>query len=73
MLRVHMTAITTRDTTAAATPTVTGYVLMINDVSAEQALQSQREAWLYELTDFSRARLSSIKSAIDALQHPGHI
>ena len=69
MLRVHMTAITTRDTTAAATPTVTGYVLMINDVSAEQALQSQREAWLYELTDFSRARLSSIKSAIDALQH----
>lgn len=70
MLRVHMTAITTRDTTAAATPTVTGYVLMINDVSAEQALQSQREAWLYELTDFSRTRLSSIKSAIDALQHP---
>ena len=70
MLRVHMTAITTPDTTAAATPTVTGYVLMINDVSAEQALQSQREAWLYELTDFSRARLSSIKSAIDALQHP---
>jgi len=70
MLRVHMTAITTRDTTEVSTPTVTGYVLMINDVSAEQALQSQREAWLYELTDFSRARLSSIKSAIDALQHP---
>ena len=70
MLRVHMTAITTRDTAAAPTPTVTGYVLLINDVSAEQALQSQREAWLYELTDFSRARLSSIRSAIDALEHP---
>lgn len=67
MLQVHMTAITALE----STPSVTGYVLMINDVSAEQALQSKREAWLYELTDFSRTRLSSIKSAIDALQRPG--
>jgi len=66
MMRVHMAPII--DATVAQR--VTGYVLMMNDVSAEYALQSQREAWLYELTDFSRARLSSIKSAIDALQRP---
>jgi DNA polymerase III subunit epsilon len=47
---------------------ISGYVLMLQDVTHEHQAQSERDAWLYQLTDFSRASLASLKTAIETLQ-----
>jgi DNA polymerase-3 subunit epsilon len=62
MLHVHVSVVM-RDAL------VNGYVLMLQDITNAHRAQSQRDAWLYQLTDFSTAHLASLKIAIDSLQH----
>lgn len=70
MLRVQVAAVmrAVHSPAAAHVKQIDGYVLMLQDVTQEHHVQAQRDAWLYELTDFSRASLASLQTAIATLQ-----
>lgn len=70
MLRVQVSAVmrAAHSPAAAHLEQIDGYVLMLQDVTQEHHVQAQRDAWLYELTDFSRASLASLQTAIATLQ-----
>lgn len=54
----------------AADAPMSGYVLLLDDITAEQAAQSRRDRRLIELTESSRASLASMQAALDMLDYP---
>lgn len=49
---------------------LTGYVLLLDDITEAQAAQSRRDQRLVALTEASRASLASIQAALDMLDYP---
>ena len=47
-----------------------GYVLLVDDITAEMAAQVRRDATLTRLTEASRASLAAIRAALDMLDYP---
>ena len=47
-----------------------GYVLLLEDITEEQAIQSRRDRRLLNLTEASRAALASIQAALEMLDYP---
>ncbi|MFT3973435.1 MAG: exonuclease domain-containing protein [Amaricoccus sp.] len=48
----------------------TGFVLMLTDITAEQAAEERRDQHLLALTERSRAALGSVQAALDMLDYP---
>nr|WP_221288669.1 exonuclease domain-containing protein [Amaricoccus macauensis] len=49
---------------------MTGYVLLIDDITEVHAAQSRRERHLLQLTEKSRASLANMQAALDMLDYP---
>lgn len=49
---------------------LSGYVLLLDDITEEQASQSRRDRRLTDLTEASRASLANIQTALDMLDYP---
>lgn len=49
---------------------LTGYVLLLDDITREQESQSRRDRMLRELTEASRASFAAIQAALDMLDYP---
>ncbi|MDQ7774370.1 3'-5' exonuclease [Paracoccus aminovorans] len=49
---------------------LTGYVLLLDDITEEQAAQSRRDQRLVALTEASRASLANMQTALDMLDYP---
>lgn len=49
---------------------LTGYVLLLDDITQTQAQQSRRDQRLVTLTEASRASLANMQSALDMLDYP---
>ncbi|MCA8881573.1 MAG: DNA polymerase III subunit epsilon [Rhodobacteraceae bacterium] len=49
---------------------LTGYVLLLDDITDDYAQQSRRDGQLLELTEASRASLASVQAALDMLEYP---
>lgn len=63
LLRVGMAPVTSGGT-------VTGYVLLLDDITAEQEAHGARERLLTELTEASRASFAAMQMALDMLDLP---
>lgn len=57
------------DGAAAATAEITGYLLLLDDITHKFAHESRREQVLTELTEGSRASLASIRAAVEMLDY----
>ena len=49
---------------------MTGYVLLIDDITVEQEAQARRDRALVELTEASRSSVAAIQAALDMLDYP---
>lgn len=49
---------------------MTGYVLLLDDITREQEAHGQRDRRLLELTEASRASFASMQAALDMLDYP---
>lgn len=49
---------------------LTGFVLLLDDITEEQAAQSRRDRRMTELTEASRGSLANIQTALDMLDYP---
>ena len=47
-----------------------GYVLLLDDITEDQAAQSRRDRHLLDLTESTRAALGNIQAALDMLDYP---
>lgn len=66
LLQVVMAPVRARGEDAA----LTGYVLLLDDITEEQAAQTRRDRRMVELTEASRASLASMQAALDMLDYP---
>ena len=51
-------------------PALTGFVLLLDDITEDYEAQSRRDRQLLELTEASRASLASMQAALDMLDYP---
>lgn len=49
---------------------LTGFVLMLDDITREQEVQARRDRVLRELTEASRASFAAIQAALDMIEYP---
>ncbi|GLK65556.1 3'-5' exonuclease [Paracoccus kondratievae] len=49
---------------------ISGYVLLVDDITGDYAAQSRRDRRLIELTEASRASLANMQAALDMLDYP---
>lgn len=69
LLRVSLSPV--RPTGAdAADAALSGYVLLIDDITLDQQQQSRRDAALLSLTETSRAGLANMQAALEMLDYP---
>ena len=66
LLRVQMTAVRQPD----APQTASGFVLMLDDITAEAEQQALRDRLLLGLTEGSRASLGNLQAAVEMLELP---
>lgn len=71
LLRVQVAPVRAlQDTSAGAPAAVTGFVLMLDNVTASVAEEAERDQLLHGLTEGSRASLANIQAAVDMLGYP---
>ena len=51
-------------------PRMTGFVLLLDDITIDQEVQSRRDRQLLHLTEASRASVASMQAALDLLDYP---
>ena len=66
LLRVSMAPVRA----ASGGAELTGFVLLLDDITDEYEAQSRRDRQLLELTEASRASFASIQAALDMLDYP---
>ncbi|MDO9075713.1 MAG: exonuclease domain-containing protein [Rubrivivax sp.] len=77
LLRAMMTPVrgvadeTPADTAAAEPPPITGFVLMLDNITREYEQESARERGLHGLTEQSRASLANLQAAVEMLDDEG--
>lgn len=49
---------------------LTGFVLLLEDITDDHAMQSRRDRHLLDLTERTRASLASVQAALDMLEYP---
>lgn len=49
---------------------LTGFVLLLEDITDDHAVQSRRDRHLLDLTERTRASLASVQAALDMLEYP---
>jgi len=70
LLRVQMAAVRD-DTAAAATPTLGGYVLVLDNITRDYERDSAQDLLLQDLTEGSRGALGNLQAAVELLASPG--
>lgn len=71
LLRVQVAPVRAlQDMAAGAPAAVTGFVLMLDNVTASVAEEAERDQLLHGLTEGSRASLANIQTAVDMLGYP---
>src|SRR5690606_7412565 len=71
LLRVQVAPVRAlQDMPAGAPAAVTGFVLMLDNVTASVAEEAERDQLLHGLTEGSRASLANIQTAVDMLGYP---
>ncbi len=69
LLRVQMAAVR-EEAAAAATPTLGGYVLMLDNITRDYEVDSAQDQLLQDLTEGSRAALGNLQAAVEILATP---
>ncbi|MGH8830248.1 MAG: exonuclease domain-containing protein [Polaromonas sp.] len=69
LLRVQMTPVRA-STVDADSPAITGFVLMLDNITRELEDESARDRLLYGLTESSRSSLANMQAALDMLEYP---
>ncbi|MDP2005039.1 MAG: exonuclease domain-containing protein [Rubrivivax sp.] len=59
------------DTAAAESPAITGFVLMLDNITREYEQESARERGLHGLTEQSRSSLANLQAAVEMLDDDG--
>lgn len=67
LLRVQVSSVRTQ---AQGTAAITGFVLMLDNVTASVQADAQRDQLLHGLTEGSRASLANLQAAVDMLAFP---
>jgi DNA polymerase-3 subunit epsilon len=60
-----------RWTTATTQPVLSGFVLMLDNITRDFADESERDRMLHQLTETSRASLGNLQAAVELLDDPG--
>ncbi|MFC0218634.1 exonuclease domain-containing protein [Pseudochelatococcus lubricantis] len=68
LLRVGMAGV--RPAGEGATAALTGFVLLVDDITEEQRAHASRDARLLTLTEASRASLAAMQAALDLMDYP---
>ncbi len=70
LLRVQVAAVRASQGVVGRSTEVTGFVLMLDNVTASVEEESERDQLLHGLTEGSRASLANIQAAVDMLGYP---
>ena len=70
LLRVQVAAVRANQGVMGRSTEVTGFVLMLDNVTESVAEESERDQLLHGLTEGSRASLANIQAAVDMLGYP---
>ncbi len=70
LLRVQMAPVRAMDD-SHDTPVLTGFVLMLDNITRDFADESERDRMLHQLTETSRASLGNLQAAVELLDDPG--
>lgn len=70
LLRVQVAPVRANQAMLGRSTDVTGFVLMLDNVTASVAEESERDQLLHSLTEGSRASLANIQAAVDVLGLP---
>ena len=66
----HLLQVVLAPVLASGGAAMSGYVLLLDDITADQAAQSRRDRRMIELTESSRASLASMQAALEMLDYP---
>lgn len=69
LLRIQMTPVRA-STVDADSPAITGFVLMLDNITRELEDESARDRLLHGLTESSRSSLANMQAALDMLEYP---
>ncbi len=70
LLQVNMAPVRPSAENGESGRPMTGFVLMLDDVTEDQAAQAQRERGFQELIEANRASFASMQAALDMLEYP---
>ncbi len=69
LLRIQMTPVRA-STVDADSPAITGFVLMLDNITRELEDESARDRLLHGLTESSRSSLANMQAALDMIEYP---